>query len=343
MRGLILAAGVGTRMRPITYWRPKPLVPIADAPLIVHIIRGFVQAGVREIAVIIGHLADVMREALGDGSQWGAALTYIVQPRPAGTGDAALLARDFIRGEPFMLSWGDILVPEAHYQRVREAYEAGADGVLSVNWVEDPYEGAAVYVTDGIVTKILEKPLRGTSQTNFNNAGIFVLPPEILDITAETAPSPRGEIELPTAIGEFIAAGGKVRAVEVLGYWSDVARPRNVIEMSGIVARERGKDGLWIDATAEVGQGISFEPPVYIGPGARLSAGHSVIGPFATILSGCVLGEGTIAANCVVGEQSVIESGCQLSHVYIESGCRLAPGNSLRGSPDMPLVLPPLV
>ncbi len=341
MRGLILAAGVGTRMRPITYWRPKPLVPIADAPLIVHIIRGFVAANVREIAVVVGYMADAIREALGDGSKWGAQITYIHQPRPAGTGDAVLLARDFLGREPFMLSWGDILVPEDHYARVRAAFDAGADGALSVNIVDDPYEGAAVYVSDGFVTDIIEKPPKGTSTTNYNNAGIFILPPEILDIAETTPPSPRGEIELPAAIAEFIAGGGKLRAVEVRGYWSDVARPRNVIEMSGVVARARGRDGLWVDPTAEIGHGVKFESPVYIGPGTRL-AGLDVVGPFACLLSGSQVGEGAAMSYCVIGQGAVVGQGCRLEHVYVENDTAIEPGNVLRGSAQRPLVIPPI-
>lgn len=370
MRGVIVAAGEGKRMRPITYWRPKPLVPVADVPLIVHIIRGFVGAGVREIAIVIGHLGDKMKEALGDGSQWGASLSYAVQDEPKGTADAVLRARELLGDEPFMLSWGDILVPPGHYRRVAEAFggaaaggEAGgkphgeraagqrAAGVLSLNWVADPWEGAAVYVADGFVDRVIEKPERGTSTTNFNNAGIFVLPPEVLEIAARLEPSPRGEYELPVAMDRLLKGGARLRAVEVEGYWSDVARPGTALEINGKVishlsalAGDRkgggGREGLWIAPSAEVAEGAELRAPVYVAEGATVAEGAAV-GPNVSLHEGCRVAERAEVADSVLLDGCQVGEGCSVHGAYVEAGAELPAGTVLPGSFEAPFVVPP--
>jgi NDP-sugar pyrophosphorylase family protein len=339
MRGLIVAAGEGKRMRPITYWRPKPLVPIADAPLIVHILRGFVAAGVREICIVIGHLRDQMREALGDGSAWGASIHYVVQEQPTGTGSAVLLARDFLGDDPFMLSWGDILVPPSHYRRVAEAFGPGVDGVLSLNPVDDPWEGAAVYVNEGLVSRIVEKPERGASATNFNNAGIFVLPGRILDLTAALPPSSRGEVELPQAIDRLLQDGARLRAVEVEGYWSDVARPGTVLSINGHVVEELG-GGSWVSASAEVHAEATLVPPVYLAAGVRISAGATV-GANVSLHAGTIIGASATVSNAVLLVGCSVGEDSRLDWCYAEDDAVVPPGAVLPGRPDLPFILPP--
>ncbi|MCX7599015.1 MAG: sugar phosphate nucleotidyltransferase [Armatimonadetes bacterium] len=338
MRGVIVAAGEGKRMRPITYWRPKPLVPVADAPIIVHIIRGFVAAGVTDICVVVGHLRDQIVAALGDGSQWGANLTYRVQEAPRGTADAVLLARDFLKDGPFMLSWGDILVPPDHYRRVVEAHE-GADGVLSVNVVEDPWEGAAVYVEGGFVERIIEKPPRGASKTNFNNAGILVLPPEVLEIAATLEPSPRGELELPHAIDVLLDRGARLRAVQVNGYWSDVARPATVLEMNGVVI-DHLSGGFWVDPSAQVSDGAELIMPVYVGPGVQIQAGARV-GPKVSLNENCRVENGAVLSCTVLLSDCRVGPACTVSGAYVDTGVELPAGTHLPGDLERPFLLPP--
>jgi len=339
MRGLIVAAGEGKRMRPITYWRPKPLVPIADVPLIVHILRGFVAAGVREICVVVGHLRDQMTEALGDGSTWGASIHYVVQEKALGTGAAVLLARDYLADEPFMLSWGDILVPPSHYRRVVDAYDAGVKGVLSLNVVDDPWEGAAVYVSEGLVSRIVEKPARGESTTNFNNAGIFILPGEVLDLTAALPPSPRGEVELPQAIDELLRSGGRLRAVEVEGYWSDVARPGTALAINASVIEELGSDH-WVSPSAEIHPSATVIPPVYVDARAKIGPGAAV-GPNVSLHAGVVIEAGAVVSNAILLPGCSVGEDCRLDWCYAEGEAVVPPSTVLPGRPDAPFILPP--
>ena len=119
-KAVILAAGVGTRMRPLTLRRPKPLVPVAGRPLIENIIGGLAAGGFTEIGLVVGYMQDLIRERLGDGRRLGARIEYIVQEEPAGTGAATLLAEEFVDGQRFFLGWGDIMVPPKSYREIAE-------------------------------------------------------------------------------------------------------------------------------------------------------------------------------------------------------------------------------
>ncbi len=340
-KGVIVAAGQGKRMRPITYWRPKPLVPVGGRPILEHILCGFAEAGVAEVCVVVGHLGEAIEQWLGDGRALGLSVRYRRQQVADGTARAVDLAREFVAGEAFMLSWGDILVPREHYRRAVEHWAAGnCDAILSVNWVDDPWEGAAVYVKDGIVERIIEKPPRGTSRTNFNNAGIFILPPDVFDFIDRLEPSPRGEYELPAAIADMIAAGFAFRAVEVQGYWSDVARPATAIAMNGPVLQAEWPQGLRIEDGAEISPKARLLPPAFVGAGAVVEDGCEV-GPNAVVMSGTRIGRGSKLRNSTLLPGSIVGPASELEWLYADQSARLPARTRLVATADAPVVLPP--
>lgn len=217
-------------MGALTAATPKPLLPLAGTPIIAHIIAGMAAAGVREIAVVTGYLGEQIEAALGDGAGLGVSLEYRRQGRPDGTARALLLARDVLAGAPFMLSWGDIVVEPPTYAALLARFDAGGcDAVIAVNETDDPWRGGAVYVGGGgRVERIVEKPPRGASTTRWNNAGIFVFAPVVLDYAARLEPSARGEYELPQAIAAMVADGRHLVAHPVSGFWSDVGTPEDL-------------------------------------------------------------------------------------------------------------------
>jgi dTDP-glucose pyrophosphorylase len=227
---VILAAGRGTRMGALTANQPKPLLIVRRRPLIEHILCGFARAGVERAIVVTGYHGEHIETALGTGAALGLSLTYCQQHRAEGTAKALALAQPFIGAEPFAVSWGDILVSPAFYEEFLRTFAATGCAVqLAVNEVDDPWQGAAVYVDeDWHVTKLEEKPPRGTAQTHWNNAGIFAFTPLIFRYIGELAPSPRGEYELPQAISRMVGDGRDVRAVPVRGFWCDVGTPADL-------------------------------------------------------------------------------------------------------------------
>jgi NDP-sugar pyrophosphorylase family protein len=223
-KAVILAAGRGSRMGPLTSRTPKPLLAVGDRALIEWIVGGIAAAGVRRAVVVIGYLGEQIADALGDGSRFGMRIDYRVQTETDGTARALLAAEQDTAGAPFLLTWGDILVERALYgEIVREFRRSPCDALLALNDTEDPWRGAAVYVdSDWRVTKLEEKPPRGTATTRWNNAGVLALSPSIFDFARRLRPSPRGEYELPAAVAAMVAEGRTVRALPIRGFWSDV-------------------------------------------------------------------------------------------------------------------------
>jgi UDP-N-acetylglucosamine diphosphorylase / glucose-1-phosphate thymidylyltransferase / UDP-N-acetylgalactosamine diphosphorylase / glucosamine-1-phosphate N-acetyltransferase / galactosamine-1-phosphate N-acetyltransferase len=331
MKGVLLAAGEGKRMRPLTFRRPKPLVPVVDRPMIEHIITGAAQAGVDDWLIVIGHLKEKMVACLGDGSRLGVRISYQVQEAPTGTGAAALLAEEFVAGQSFFLSWGDIMVPARNYAHVVEAWrEEQPYMVLSVNRIDDPWAGAAVYVENDRVTRIIEKPPRGTSTTNYNNAGVFVYPAGIFDYLRRVQPSARGERELPDAIQMLLHEGKRVRAVEMEGYWSDVASPQAAIELSGAMIYDREPSGLLIHPTATVSPEARLTAPVAIGPHCRV--GVAQIGPNVCLLEGAQVEDGAVLTNCMVYAGAEVGGAARLEYAIAEEGTRVC--GPLIGEPE---------
>jgi UDP-N-acetylglucosamine diphosphorylase / glucose-1-phosphate thymidylyltransferase / UDP-N-acetylgalactosamine diphosphorylase / glucosamine-1-phosphate N-acetyltransferase / galactosamine-1-phosphate N-acetyltransferase len=338
LKGVILAAGKGTRMLPLTQRRPKPLVPVLDRPMIEHIICGARDAGFDHLCLVIGHLGEMIRDHLGDGSSLGVRLEYVWQEVAGGTGAATLLAEEFIGGDPFFLSWGDIIVGPQTYQNVARAWhEEHPQAVLSLNYVDDPWEGAAVYVEDGYITRIVEKPPVGTSTTNYNNAGIFIFGAEILDILKETPDSKRGEKEVPDAIQTLLGQGARIRGLEVEGYWSDVARPATVLRLSSTLINHRCASGVLVDETAEIAPGAELVAPVYIGPGCRV--GNAVVGPDVALMGATSVGDGARLSRSMSFGEACLGAGSQMCEAIIEEGAVLPEGMALTGDAAAPAVL----
>jgi NDP-sugar pyrophosphorylase family protein len=227
---VILAAGRGTRMKGLTDDVPKPMLALAGRPLLEHIVLALREAGIQRYVLITGYRAERIEEHFGDGSRFGVEITYRRQEVRDGTARALLLGQGGVGVKPFLLAWGDILTDKSNYPALLERFRAlGADGLLAVNWVEDPCRGAAVYVDDrSRIEKIVEKPPPGTATTHWNNAGIGVFGPAMFDYAASVGPSPRGEYEIPDAITAMITAGLGLYAFPLEGYWSDVGTPEDL-------------------------------------------------------------------------------------------------------------------
>ncbi|HYD48702.1 MAG TPA: nucleotidyltransferase family protein [Terriglobales bacterium] len=229
MLAVLLAAGRGTRMGELTRNTPKPLLPLQGRPILEHILLGLREAAIDRAVIVTGYLGEQIERYFGDGGALGLRVDYARQITTDGTAKALLLAREHIDG-PFLLSWGDILVDRSLYGALAAQFEARpCDLLLSVNAVDDPWRGGAVYFdAERRVTALIEKPPQGTSSTNWNNAGVFVCSPVVLEYAERLAPSPRGEFELPQAIQAMIADGRDVRGYPITGYWSDLGTPEDL-------------------------------------------------------------------------------------------------------------------
>jgi len=238
MKAVILAAGKGTRMREITKAIPKPMAKIKDKPMLEYILSYIKNAGIIDFGIVVGYKQSIVQDYFRDGDKFGINVTYIEQQEQNGTGAALHLAQDFIGGEDFFFSFGDVLTPAENYRGMLEYYVAdGCHTLLGLNTVDDPYRGAAVYIdTDNTILKMVEKPPKGTSTTDLNNAGIMFLNKAVFKYTGGLKLSPRGEYELTDVFGMIKEDGHSLKGYILSGYWKDVGTPEDLKEANNIIS-----------------------------------------------------------------------------------------------------------
>jgi dTDP-glucose pyrophosphorylase len=219
-KAVILAAGRGTRMKEITDELPKPMVKVKGMPILESIVRGLVFNGITDFLIVVGWRKEVITDYFGDGSDFGCCVEYVEQVVQDGTGRVVELAKDFSGDDPFILSYGDILVPAESYAPLVNF--TNVEGKLTVKIDEDVRKGGAVFIADGMVTDLIEKGGDDAPTSPYYNAGIYSFSPKIYDYTAKLELSPRGEYELTDAIKAQVQDGLPIAAVELDGEWADV-------------------------------------------------------------------------------------------------------------------------
>jgi len=218
---------------------PKPMLRVEGRPILEHILDGLLGAGIREVCFVTGWRAEVIESHFGDGSRWGARISYVRQEVQNGTGKAPEYARAFVGDSDFLLTYGDILVRPETYQRMRRRWEEGNfAALLTVTEGQDVTQGGLNFFDDQFrLTRLVEKPsatqleeLRRTGwlkpgEPVWYNAGIYLFRPPLFDYTARLQPSPRGEYELTDAISAMVADGREIAGLPIEGRWVDVRDP----------------------------------------------------------------------------------------------------------------------
>jgi dTDP-glucose pyrophosphorylase len=230
-KAVILAAGRGSRMRELTQEMPKPMVQVCGKPILSYIVDGLRGAGIGKILVVVGYRKEVIQAHFQDGSAFGVEMTYAEQVAQDGTGKAAELAKPFCGSEPFILSYGDILVDPSCY--IPLTRPGDADLMLTVRHTDDVSKGGAVYLNNAFeVVDLQEKQSPDQASTCWYNAGIYTFKATVFAYLAGLQKSPRGEYELTDAIRAIAQDGKKVKAVEIKGYWADVRDPQALAEVN---------------------------------------------------------------------------------------------------------------
>ncbi len=308
MQTVVLAAGEGTRMRPLTDRRPKPTVPVADRTLVEHVVDAATAAGASRVVVVVGYAADAVRTALADRP----AVEFVRQPRQRGTADAVRAARDALDDAPFAVLNGDVLYDRASLERL---YESGP-GVGAAR-VEHPERyGVLQTDDDGVVQGIVEKPADPSS--DLVNAGAYVFPAAArkwLDVDE----SDRGEYELTDVLARACEAG-TTRAVTV-DRWLDVGRPWELLaanewrlsELDRRLAGEVHADAdlrgpVVVEGGAAVDAGVVIEGPALVRAGAS-------VGPNAYVRGATLVGEGATVGHGVEVKNSVLMAGATVGHL----------------------------
>ncbi|WP_299431196.1 glucose-1-phosphate thymidylyltransferase [uncultured Meiothermus sp.] len=292
LKGLILSGGKGTRLRPLTHTRAKQLIPIAGKPNLFYALEDLLEAGIRQIGVILSpETGDEVRAALGDGSRWGLQLTYIVQAAPLGIAHAVQTAQGFLGDSPFVLYLGDNLLSGGIKHLVAEYREARPEATVLLTPVEDPRAfGVAVLNEAGQVVRLVEKPQDPPS--NLALVGVYLFSPAIHAVISGLKPSRRGEYEITEAIQGLVESGKRVVAHQVRGYWKDTGKPDDLLDanrlaLSGLARRIEGElldsqvvGEVVVEAGARIVRSL-VRGPAYIGAGAVVEDGF--IGPYTSV------------------------------------------------------------
>jgi glucose-1-phosphate thymidylyltransferase len=271
MKGLILAAGVGSRLRPVTDSVPKPLLPVANKPCIQYAIELMKGCGVGRIGAVVGHRADLIRDALGNGRRLGVELSYIHQSEPKGLAHAVSCARGFIAGDPFMLVLADTLF-DTGLTPMRERFESRRpDCQALVAPVPDPRRyGVAVLDRDRIV-HLEEKPAEPRS--NLAMAGVYFFGPALWDVLPGLQPSARGELEITDAIAALVAGGGTVLGTVHEGWWLDTGTLDTMLLANRYWVGKQGLRDALVGANANV-RGCRLLDHTAVGEQAELTGGE---------------------------------------------------------------------
>jgi glucose-1-phosphate thymidylyltransferase len=318
MKGLILSGGKGTRMRPLTYTSAKQLIPVANKPVLQYGIEAIVGAGIPDIAIIVSpETGAEIRQCIGDGSRYGANITYIEQDAPRGLAHAVLTAEPFLKGSSFVMYLGDNLLQHGITPLVEEYRSINCNSEILLTKVPNPSQfGVAELTADGKVLKLTEKPPQPKSDLAL--VGVYMFDEHIFEAAKSIKPSKRGELEITDAIQWLLDHGYTVHPHIVKGWWKDTGKIEDMLEANRTVLDTFDRDvkgtlsgDCAIEGKVVIGEGAQIidsviRGPVIIGSDARIN--HAYVGPYTSIGNGCAV------EHCEI-ENSIVLENSKIAHV----------------------------
>lgn len=331
MKAMVLAAGLGTRLKPITYGIPKPMVPVIDRPCMAHLLELVARHGITDAVANLHYFPDTIRNYFGDGSAFGVKLHYNFEPELLGTAGGVRAVGDILTegGEPFLIISGDALTDIDLTKLIERHKSAGGVATLTVKRVADTREyGVVLHDADGRITGFQEKPDPEDALSDLGNCGIYVFSPEIFDYFPESEFVDWAQDVFPALLENDVP----FFIHEIDDYWNDVGSLRELREgtfdaltgeldlgiegtgsstgvhsaTSGALDEAELVEGpVWVGRDVSIGAGVSLQGPVVIGDGARIGAGAAIRDsivfpggevPAESIAIGAILGASDIVA-----------------------------------------------
>jgi len=297
MKAVLLCAGQGTRLHPLTHSRPKHLLPVAGRAVLDHVLESLAVAGVSEAVFVVAPEAEALRECVADGSRWGMTACYVVQDSPRGLADAVRCARDYVEGERFIVYLGDNLLGEGVTEFMADFAASDAQASLVVKSVEDPRQFGVVVMEEGRVTRLVEKPADPPSDLAI--VGVYGFGPKIFEAIGRIEPSARGELEITDAMYDLLMNGERVDCHVTDGFWADAGSPAAVLAANEYYLRQGGQ------AIAGEVTDCAIAGPVQVAPGATVR-GCRLEGP-------CLVSEGCVVDGSSLGPNVTLGAGCRVA------------------------------
>jgi bifunctional UDP-N-acetylglucosamine pyrophosphorylase/glucosamine-1-phosphate N-acetyltransferase len=319
MDAVILTAGEGIRLLPITKNFPKPLFPIAGRPLLCHILDSLTEK-ISRVIVVIGHRKDQVKDAISNES-YPFKITWVTQDERKGTGHAISLCEEYISSNSFFAMYGDIHVRRKTITEIINSplEENQLDGTIAGVKVDKPQKYGCLELEEGNLKKIWEKHPQPPS--NLINAGLMILPKKIFSMLKQVHESKRGEIELTDGINELIRSGGKISCYEIKEHWTDTGYPWDILDANKAGLEYDFKEdkisppkGVYIEGPVKISKTVILLPGTYI-QGPVVIEKRSRIGPNTYIRPSTYIGKGVRIGNGVEIKNSIILDGSTIGHL----------------------------
>ncbi len=341
MKAIILSAGEGTRMRPLTLTKPKTMLPVAGKPIIQYNIEALRECGIKDILIIVGYKEEIVKNYFKDGSEFGVNIHYATQSKLEGTANAISYGKDFIEDSLIILN-GDIILDEDIIQEIKDDYEkTKPDTLMVITEVEDPSAFGVVELDGEKIVKIIEKPKPGETDSKLINTGIYIFNKDIFDKIDKTEISPRGEYEITDSLSMQIEDGKTIKGHFTTKKWMDIGKPWELIEineelLNDIKGEIRGtvEEGVtihgevFLDEGSLLRSGVYIKGPVYIGKNCD-------VGPNSYIRGNTYFGDNVHVGNAVEIKNSIIMENTNVSHLsyvgdsILGSNCNIAAGTNI--------------
>lgn len=310
MKAVVLAAGEGSRMRPLTYTRPKVMLPVANKPIMEHLLIEIKKAGINEVIIIVGYHDEQVREYFGDGSRWGVDIEYCTQRRQMGTADAVRMVENLVDGNFLMLN-GDVIVSEKEIAPIINRNQ----NTMTVIEVEDTEDLGLVEVSGEKVVRIYEKVEKPPS--NLANTGLYMFTPEIFEAISQTSKSQRGEYELTDSLQIMINSGIDV-LFQKIENWLDISYPWDLLPANELLLQSLEPENL-----GDIEDNVVIKGVVSIGEGTIIRSGSYIVGP-VMIGSDCDIGPNCyIRPSTSIGDKCHIGSAVEIKNSIIMKGSKI--------------------
>jgi len=325
MKGVILHGGHGTRLRPLTHTGPKQLLPIANKPMSEYCIESLREAGIMDIAIIIGGLgSNKVKEYYGNGENFGVNLTYIEQDYPKGIAHAVNLCKSFVDNEKFVVFLGDNIIQKSISDFTKNFEESNYDASILLCEVDNPSRFGIADVKDKKIIKIMEKPKN--PPTNLAVTGIYFLTTKIFDIISRQKPSARNELEITDALEMLLKENNNISYDMITDYWKDTGTPEDILNANRQVLEHICNQTCIIDKSTNIELDSSLITPSIIGKNCKIDKSVR-IGPNASIGDNTIISSGVVIENSIIMSNCKVDGGLNIKDSIISANCHLHGNN----------------